>query len=114
MRRILCTLLCGLISYNAYSIEEDAPPPPEVTEEQGRVAEAEARAQLKPEVTIIKRKKELVEEYRLHGKLYMVKVNPTIGRSYYMIDHDGDGVLETTDHELDHSAFVPQWILLSW
>jgi hypothetical protein len=34
-----------------------------------------------------------VEEYRMNGVLYMVKVTPTVGPPYYLIDTTGDGNL---------------------
>jgi hypothetical protein len=48
------------------------------------------------------------------GKLYMIKVVPTIGRPYFLMDTDGDGSLETKQHELDSGLLVPNWILLEW
>jgi len=35
-----------------------------------------------------------VEEYRAHGKLYMLKVIPKIGKPYYLIDPSGAGRFE--------------------
>ena len=52
---------------------------------------------LEPQVTIIQRGTDTVEEYRVAGKLYMLKVTPANGRSYYLIDekrrwpHDAPG-----------------------
>ncbi len=82
-----------------------APPPPP------QVQDAEA---LEPDVTIIHGKKETVTEYRLNGHLYMIKVTPKKGYSYYLVDGDGDGNLETRHNELAPEFLVPNWVLFSW
>jgi len=65
-----------------------------------------------PQVTIIKRGEDTVEEYRHNGKLYMVKVTPPHGVPYYLVDRKGDGVFarETADPQLS----VPMWVIKRW
>lgn len=83
---------------------DDVPPPlPESLEDRS----------LDAEVTIIRRKETLVEEYRQNGILYMIKITPKRGYPYYLIDSDGDGSLETRRNELDNPEIV-QWRLFSW
>lgn len=82
----------------------EAPPPPEVV----RSGEP-----LEPEVTIIQRGEQTIQEYRLGGRMYMVKVTPTKGPAYYFIDQDGDGKLETRSDTLD-DPLVPHWVIFSW
>ena len=65
-----------------------------------------------PEVTIIKRGEDTVEEFRVHGKLYMVKVTPPHGTPYYLIDRKGDGVFER--ETADPKVSVPLWVIKSW
>ena len=55
-----------------------------------------------------------VEEFRRGGQLYMVKITPEKGLSYYLVDTDGDGRLETRRTELDSDFVIPQWILKRW
>jgi hypothetical protein len=55
-----------------------------------------------------------VEEYRMGGKLYMIKVTPEKGSSYYLVDSDGDGSLETRRSELESDFAIPQWTLKRW
>ncbi len=69
---------------------------------------------INPEVTIIHREKEMVEEYRINGNLYMVKITPTVGRPYYLIDNDGDGSLEKRISNAFDNPAVPQWPLFNW
>lgn len=83
----------------------DVPPPPV------RVQSGET---LEPEVTIIHRKDAKVEEYRIQGRLYMIKVIPVIGKPYYLLDQDGDGQLETKMSEIYSNFTVPSWVLFSW
>lgn len=48
-------------------------------------------AALEPQVTIVRNETETREEYRLNGKLYMVRVTPVVGPEYYLVDQNGDG-----------------------
>jgi hypothetical protein len=36
---------------------------------------------------------DVIEEYRINGQLYMVKVTPQRGKPYYLYDTDGNGKL---------------------
>ena len=68
-----------------------------------------------PEVTIRRRGDQgVIEEYRAGGVLYMIKVNPTKGASYYLVDTDGDGNLETRYNDLQGGMLIPAWVLLRW
>jgi len=69
---------------------------------------------IEPDVNIIQKQDRTIEEYRVNGKLYMIKVVPTIGLPYFLMDTDGDGSLDTTQHELDSGLLIPNWILLEW
>jgi len=65
---------------------------------------------LEPQVTIIKRGTDTVEEYRIGGRLYMVKVTPPSGRPYYLIDHRGDGMFSRQE-SFDSGIRVPMWVI---
>ena len=58
----------------------DVPPPPTV-----------AKDGTEPEVTIKQKGEQKIEEYRIHGHLYMIKVTPKHGVPYYLVDMKGDG-----------------------
>lgn len=66
-----------------------------------------------PEVTITETDEEVIYEYRVKGEVYMVKVEPIAGPPYYMMDTDGDGVLDVQESRAPDLA-VPQWLLFSW
>lgn len=80
---------------------EDVPPPPKVQD--GEVLEGE------PQVTIRKRGAETVEEYRINGELYMVKVTPEHGVPYYMHKEDSNGAWLNDGPTRPLS--VPKWII---
>ena len=73
----------------------------------------ESGEQIEPQVTIIRQEDKIIEEYRINNTLYMVKITPVVGMTYYLIDHDGDGKLDVRKNELD-DVIVPQWVLLTW
>ncbi len=85
-----------------------APEPPQIPEA------VQSGEPLEPEVTIIERKQETLQEYRINGRLYMVKITPGKGEPYYMIDTDGDGTLDTRRTDIKYESSVPQWVLFSW
>ena len=83
---------------------EEPPPPPAVVE---------SDPALEPQVTIRKEGENTVSEYRIKGRLYMMKVTPAHGRPYVLIDHRGDGKFARQDN-LDSGLRVPQWVLLEF
>lgn len=94
---------------NLEPIPDGSPVPGDTTEPQLGQEE-----ELQPEVTIRRREGGEIEEYRINGRLYMVRVVPTKGFPYYLIDMDGDGNLETRRNDLDPNVVVPNWVLFSW
>jgi hypothetical protein len=65
---------------------------------------------LEPQVTIVKRGADQVEEYRINGKLYMMKVTPPHGKTYYLIDRTGGGMMTRVD-VIDPQLSVPMWVI---
>lgn len=63
-----------------------------------------------PQVTITKKGEETVEEYRINGELYMQKITPSHGVSYYLVKESVDGGWARMDGPGERIA-VPQWIL---
>ncbi|HEX9194403.1 MAG TPA: DUF2782 domain-containing protein [Azonexus sp.] len=66
-----------------------------------------------PQVTIKPSGQGRVIEYRSHGKLYMLKVIPKVGKPYYLIDEKGDGQFARQD-SLDSGMRPPMWIIKEW
>ena len=57
---------------------------------------------------------ETIDEYRINGKLYMIRITPQKGAPYYLVDADGDGDLETRSNELAPDFLIPSWVIFSW
>ena len=91
---------------------EDIPPPPAMTERE--LAEAKKEPALEPVVTTRVEGDRTITEYRLRGKLYMMRVTPKIGIPYVMMDNKGDGTFTRQDNTLDSGLRVPQWVLLEF
>ena len=84
-------------------LPEPAPPPPEIAND----------PDLEPQVTIVRRPTETIEEYRVNGRLTMVKVTPKAGRPYYLVAEGTDGAFVRRD-SLDSGIKVPMWLLFSF
>lgn len=82
----------------------DVPIPPKIQGEQ-----------IEPTVTIREEEDRRIEEYRINGQVYMVKITPLGGVPYYYIDTDGDGRLEL---DMDKQALNPvqpvYWKIKEW
>lgn len=86
---------------NLQPLPEPPPPPPGY----------EPNPLLEPEVTILRRGADTVEEYRIGGRLYMIKVTPAGGgRPYYLVDDRGDGKFTRQDN-LDTGTRPPMWVI---
>jgi hypothetical protein len=68
---------------------------------------------LEPEVTIRQEDNRTVHEYRIDGRLYMVKIVPRVGPPYYLMDSNGDGEMDTREDD-PNGVVLPQWILFRW
>jgi len=83
---------------------EEIPPPP-TTYDSDYV--------LEPEVTIRKEETQLIEEYRVNGQLYMIKVSPKNMPSYYLYKDDQGS--DWTRHDSPEAPMiVPQWVLFTF
>jgi len=56
----------------------------------------------------------IVEEQRVNGKLYAIRVTPKKGAPYYLVDSDGDGDLETRKNDTDSDLLIPSWVIKEW
>ncbi len=67
-----------------------------------------------PEVRIVKKPHYIAEEFRVNGRLYLVKITPKGAPPYYLSDMDGDGYLESRHDDLNPNFRIPQWVLFRW
>ncbi|MGZ8268848.1 MAG: DUF2782 domain-containing protein [Burkholderiales bacterium] len=81
-------------------IPEPPPPPPGL----------ELDPALEPQVTIQRRGADTIEEFRVNGRLYMVKVTPAHGVPYYLIDDVGRGDFVRRDN-YDARTRPPMWVI---
>jgi hypothetical protein len=83
----------------------EPPPPPKGYE---------LDSKLEPEITIIRRGNETVEEYRMGGRLYMMKVTPAGGGTpYLLVDNNGDGKFARQEPH-DTGLRPPMWLIHSF
>jgi hypothetical protein len=55
---------------------------------------------------------DVVEEYRMNGQIYMVKVRPPRGIPYTLMDTNGDGRLDS--HDSDGPVRPVYWTVYEW
>jgi hypothetical protein len=71
-------------------------------------------ADLEPSVTLREREGATVQEYRINNRLYQVKITPSVGAPYYLVDEDGSGDMAWHRGASQAETNIPQWALLSW
>ena len=88
---------------NLQPIPEPPPPP----------AGLELDSSFEPQISIQRRGNDTIEEFRIRGKLYMVKVTPAHGKPYYLVDNVGRGDFQR--HEsYDGGTRPPMWVIHQW
>ena len=85
---------------NLEPLPEALPPPGAI---EGDVAE-------EPQVTIVKKGEDTVEEYRVHGELYMQKITPAHGVPYYLMKEDQGGDWSRFDG-VSRPLAIPKWVI---
>lgn len=110
LKTVLMLAVCSIkLAYAANSTEPAAvPEPPELP------PPVQSGEEMQPDITIVKKGGETIQEYRRNGKLYMVKITPAAGPSYFMLDKDGDGVMDVKKNSLDENTNINQWLLFQW
>ena len=111
MRRFI---LLSFLAFPAFAVNEQPPKleaVPEVPEPPLPVQSGET---LEPDITIIRKGKKTIQEYRRGGRLFMIKVIPDIGPPYYFIDNDGDGRMDVRRDDLDKGSNINMWKILEW
>jgi hypothetical protein len=115
---LLALIIAGLLAASPAWAQEEPPLPsdgaPADEELPPPALPRDDQEGIEPEVTIIRQQDRTIEEYRVNGQLYMIKVTPSKGYPYYLVDADGDGNLETRRNELDPRILVPSWVIFRW
>ena len=114
-------ILLSTLSACAYAADstrdlQPAPPPPAMDAGDSKDAApakspaSDSSAPGEPAVTITKQTGQTIEEYRVGGRLYMIKIIPKHGKPYYLVDDLGDGKFVRQD-STDNGFRVPQWVI---
>jgi len=106
----LLLFLPALVSA-AESVSNEPAPVPEPPDLPAPVQSGE---EMEPDITIIRKGKDTIQEFRRAGKLYMVKIQPQVGPAYYMLDTNGDGEMDVKKNDLDENTNINKWILFEW
>jgi hypothetical protein len=73
---------------------------------------AEQSAPGEPDVTIRQDGDKTIQEYRVNGFLYAVKITPKTGKPYFLVRADGsDGNFVRSDSP---DMLIPAWEIFSW
>ena len=103
------SLLLAIAGPGITQAEEKAievPPPPALPEG------VDGEQSMQADVVIRKGADKVIEEYRVNGELYMVRITPKIGKPYYIRYPDG-AKGRTIRKELD-DINTPFWKLFEW
>lgn len=113
MLRTFIFFFCLLLSLLSIQVKADQqgtksaniPEPPPMP------ADTDDPQQIKADVTIIRKKDSTIEEYRINGKLQMVKITPAKGKPYYLLYPKNGG--SPVRKDLD-DVQTPYWKLFEW
>lgn len=94
MRRIMGRGLAALVLVASFSVMAQQP----VTGE--------------PDVTIRQEGDKTIEEYRLNGFLYAIKITPKKGPPYFLVAVDDDGNFTRAD--APKGMRIPSWKIFEW
>lgn len=119
MRSCLCRLavlsVCTLLPLMSLAVEgvykDNLEALPEVPEPPSALHDGET---IEPDITIYRKEKKTIQEFRRNGQLYMIKIIPEIGAPYYFLDTNNDGQLDVRSGDLDKGSRVNLWKLLEW
>ena len=111
MRRFI---LLSFLAFPVFAVDEKPPRLEAVPEAPEPPLPVQSGETMEPDITIIRKGKKTIQEYRRSGRLYMIKVIPDIGPPYYFIDNDGDGKMDVRRNDLDRGSDINMWKILEW
>ncbi|MDR3220557.1 MAG: DUF2782 domain-containing protein [Candidatus Accumulibacter sp.] len=98
----------ALASASAWAQPAGTPTEPEPEDRRPALAPLDS---VEPEVTILEREGDTVEEYRINGRLYKIRVIPLRGEPYILVDLRGDGSFVPQEGPGTPGLSVPQWVI---
>jgi hypothetical protein len=69
---------------------------------------------LEPEINIQQFDNREVQEYSVNDRVYMIKITPSVGSPYYLVDPDGTGEMEYKRDTVGLEVNPPRWTLFRW
>ena len=115
---LLVLLTCAFLAPASLVAQENLELPPPIPDEDAPEMPLPPKIQdeqIEPTVTIREEEKRLIEEYRMNGQIYMVKITPKGGIPYYYLDTDGDGRLELDEPSRAMNPVQPVfWKIKEW
>lgn len=118
--RLICILALYAAGPGAFAAEREPPPPPGAEADAGGFLQAPqvvpspvTGESVEPDITIRTEGQQMIYEYRVNGQLYMIRIQPQFGPPYFLIDTNGDGVMDIRNSDA-RDISIPQWVLFSW
>ena len=111
MRRFI---ILSLLAFPVFAVDQKPPKLEAVPEAPEPPLPVQSGETLEPDITIIRKGKKTIQEFRRGGRLYMIKVIPDIGPAYYFIDNNGDGKMDVLKNEADKNSNINMWKILEW
>ena len=104
----------SFLAFPAFAVNEQPPRLEAVPEAPEPPLPVQSGETLEPDITIIRKGKKTIQEFRRGGRLFMIKVIPDIGPPYYFLDNDGDGKMDVRRDDLDKGSNINMWKILEW
>jgi hypothetical protein len=109
---LLVLLMLPIASFSAQAADKkpvpaNLEPLPEALPPPGVIEANPADA---PEITIVKKGETKFEEYRMHGELYMQKITPPHGTTYYLMKQEQEGGWSRFDGPAA-PLVIPKWVI---
>ena len=111
MRRFI---LLSILAFPVFAVDEKPPRLEAVPEAPEPPLPVQSGETLEPDITIIRKGKNTIQEFRSGGRLYMIKVIPDIGPPYYFLDKDGDGKMDVRSNDGDRGSNINVWKIFEW
>ena len=84
-------------------LPEPPPPPPGVFD-----------AEPEPQITVRRTDGDTIEEYRVSGRVVMIRVTPAHGPAYVLTDPKGDGSFGNRRDSIEYPPGVAMWVIFSF
>ena len=107
---LLAALLSASLPAGAQARRSDLQPLPEPPP----IPEGATETAAQPQVTVRRENGDAVEEYRVAGRLVMIRVTPAHGVPYILTDPRGDGSFTGRRDSLEAPPIVPMWVLFTF